>query len=114
MLRKDHSLLSECYGSVKGGNFAAPNMMGKPVIITMDIGEMTPEEMPEPTEGTSAETDLDRLVAISTQLHTQINSGRSFDDDQMRRISQALTILSPIAGNEASNMFTQGYEDVNI
>jgi hypothetical protein len=35
--RRDQNLLSEAYGSVGNGEISAPGMMGKTVMVTMDM-----------------------------------------------------------------------------
>lgn len=64
--RKDQAMLSEAYSLVGGGDVSAPSLMGKPVMVTMD---MPGAEVHHQNNADHGENDPSEIEMALSELH---------------------------------------------
>lgn len=132
--RKDQALLSEAYGQVGIGNLGAPSLMGKPVMITMDMpgAEVSSEDDSDHDEHhhevdaeevEMAISDLDKLTELSHKLLHMLEDEQSLEGWVAAKITKATDYISSVFDymNDESDegcgcsddegMYAKGYED---
>lgn len=133
--RRDQNLLSEAYGQVGGGDLSAPSLMGKPVMITMDMPgtevhnshdhnhdhEHNSEEQ-DPSEIEMALSELHKLVEYAPKLKEIVEDLPSLEGWVSSKITKAADYISSVyhwleyqqhegCGEHSQEMFNTGSED---
>lgn len=135
--RRDQNLLSEAYGHVGSGEVSAPSMMGKPVMITMDMpgAEVSSDSNNveyhheiDIEEVEMALSDLSKLSKLSHKLLHMLEDQQSLDGWVAAKITKATDYISSVFdymtdesedGCECSDnsneegIYSQGYEDMS-
>ena len=117
--RRDQSLLSEAYGQVGGGEVSAPSMMGKPVMITMDMpGAEVSTEHEDETDSMIL-SDLHKISKYALQIHDMVRDGSQLEDWEVSKLTKAAVYIADVhdsleygsCGEESQEMFNTGHED---
>jgi hypothetical protein len=130
--RSDQNLLSEAYGQVGLGDVSAPSLMGKPVMITMDMpgAEVADEhehdhehhgdhECDDDSVVDMAAAELHRLSEYSQKLQELVSQMPSIEGWVASKITKASSYISDVyhyleyeeSENEGSDRYNAGYED---
>jgi hypothetical protein len=123
--RKDQDLLSEAYGQVGVGSVGAPSMMGKPVMITMDMPGTevdTKGNSNENLETSSDEmvvSDLHKIAKHALEIHNAIKQGKALEAWEISKITKAAVNISDVydaleygdCEEDSTSMYDKGYED---
>jgi len=135
--RKDQDLLSEAYGQIGHQDLSAPSLMGKPVMITMDMpgaevsggsdhGEHHHEIDMEEVE--MAISDLSKLSKLSHKLLHMLEDQQSLEGWVAAKITKATDYVSSVfdymtdesedscgcsTHSDDEGIYTQGYEDTH-
>ena len=131
--RKDQALLSEAYGQVGLGDVSAPSLMGKPVMITMDMpgakvssGHDEHHHEIDMEEVEMAVSDLGKLSKLSHKLLHMLKDQESLDGWVAAKITKATDYISSVYDymndedscgcsdqSDDEGMYDMGYEDTN-
>lgn len=119
--RRDQSLLSEAYGQVSDGGVSAPSMMGKPVMITMDMpgAEVSSEHEDEVETDSMILSDLHKISKYALQIHDMVRDGSQLEDWEVSKLTKAAVYIADVhdsleysgCGEESQEMFNVGHED---
>lgn len=127
--RKDQALLSEAYGQVGIGDIGAPNLMGKPVMITMDMPgaevhhqDSAEREENDPSEIEMALSELHKLAEYAPKLKELVADLPSLEGWVSSKITKASDYISSVyhwleyqqhegCGDHNQEMFNTGSED---
>lgn len=131
LIRRDQNLLSEAYGQVGGGDLSAPSLMGKPVMITMDMPgaevhdshdhEHNSEEN-DPSEIEMALSELHKLAEYAPKLKELVADLPSLEGWVSSKITKASDYISSVyhwleyqqhedCGSHNQDMYNTGSED---
>ena len=133
--RKDQALLSEAYGQVGLGDVSAPSLMGKPVMITMDMpGAKATGDHDEHhheidmEEVEMAVSDLGKLSKLSHKLLHMLEDQESLEGWVAAKITKAADYISSVYDymndeddescgcsdeSDDEGMYDKGYEDTD-
>ena len=127
--RKDQNLLSEAYGQVGGGDLSAPSLMGKPVMITMDMPgaeiqsqNNTETQENDPSEIEMALSELHKLAEYAPKLKEIVAELPSLEGWVSSKITKASDYISSVyhwleyqqhedCGGHNQDMYNTGSED---
>jgi hypothetical protein len=118
--RRDQAMLSEAYSQVGGGDVSAPSLMGKPVMITMDMpgAEVETGEDESDSEYGMVFNDLHKLSKYAAKLHELVSSGKELEDWEISKITKAAVYISDVHDaleygdcDDEDSMYDKGYED---
>jgi len=127
--RRDQNLLSEAYGQVGGGDLSAPSLMGKPVMITMDMpgAEVQHQDNPEhqendPSKIEMALSELHKLTEYAPKLKELVTDLPSLEGWVSSKITKASNYISSVyhwleyqqhegCGDHNQDMYNAGSED---
>ena len=129
--RRDQARLSEAYSQVGGGDLSAPSLMGKPVMITMDMPgaevhdghdhEHNSEEN-DPSEIEMALSELHKLAEYAPKLKELVADLPSLEGWVSSKITKASDYISSVyhwleyqqhedCGGHSHEMYNTGSED---
>jgi hypothetical protein len=132
--RKDQALLSEAYGQVELGDVSAPSLMGKPVMITMDMpgAEVSDEDdyddehhEVDMEEVEMAVSDLGKLSKLAHKLLHMLEDQESLEGWVAAKITKAADYISSVYDyindedgescgcSDEEGMYDKGYEDTD-
>jgi len=126
--RSDQNLLSEAYGQVGGGEIGAPSMLGKTVMVTMDMPgvEVADEhehhgdhECDDDSVAGMAAAELHRLSEYSQKLQELVSQMTSIEGWVASKITKASSYISDVyhyleyeeSEDVGSDRYNAGYED---
>lgn len=100
MTKKDQMMLECAYNTVMPSSVAAPNMLGKPVIITMDMPgaevDGDASEQSDPGEVDMATDDLKRLMDMIPKLLNMIETQPSLEGWVASKITKATDYINSV------------------
>ena len=127
--RKDHDLLSEAYSQVSGSVSGAPAMLGRPVMVTMDMPgaevhhqNNADHEENDPSEIEMALSELHKLTEYAPKLKEIVADLPSLEGWVSSKITKASDYISSVyhwldfqqhegCGEHSQEMFNTGSED---
>lgn len=119
--RRDQSLLSEAYNQVGGSEVSAPSMMGKPVMITMDMpgAEVSTENERENEADSMILSDLHKISKYALQIHNMVRDGSQLEVWEVSKLTKAAVYIADVhdsleygsCGEESQEMFNVGHEE---
>ncbi len=120
--RRDQSLLSEAYGQVGGGDIGAPSMMGKPVMITMDMPgtEVSSGDDEDSERDDMILSDLHKISKYALEIHDMLKNGGELEAWEISKLTKAATHIADVyealeyggcGCDDSEEMYNKGYED---
>lgn len=117
--RRDQSLLSEAYGQVGGGDISAPSMMGKPVMITMDMPGVEVSTDHEEESDDMILSDLHKISKYAIAIHDMVRSDTELEAWQISKLTKAAIYIADVhdaleyggCNGDSQEMFNKGYEN---
>jgi hypothetical protein len=126
--RKDQAMLSEAYSLVGGGDVSAPSLMGKPVMVTMDMpGAEVSTDSSDHQENDSSEiemalSELHKLTEYAPKLKEIVADLPSLEGWVSSKITKASDYISSVyhwleyqqhegCGDHSHEMYNTGSED---
>lgn len=126
--RKDQAMLSEAYSLVGGGDVSAPSLMGKPVMVTMDMpGAEVSTDSSDHQENDSSEiemalSELHKLTEYAPKLKEIVADLPSLEGWVSSKITKASDYISSVyhwleyqqhegCGGHNQDMYNVGSED---
>jgi hypothetical protein len=110
--RRDQHMLESAYSNIGAFNLSAPSMMGKPVIVTMDMPGAEVEMGNEEECCGCGEEDIHTLIDILDRLPSMLETIQSLpiSGELSQKLRQAADCVDSCCG-EKDNMFTLGSYD---